>query len=1239
MKEGKVFKRILAIALVVVMTITMMPFGVFAEGEETTTLDAGSSEVVTPGEGETPAEPECAHIKDVDSKYQNAKSATCEENGMKAHYLCKCGVKVQYPSIDNPMVVTDEYLKIPATGHTEETLEAVESTCSSTGLTEGKKCSVCGKILVAQTVTDKKAHTEETLAAVAPTCTEEGKTEGKKCSVCNEVLVPQTPVIATGHRYGTDGKCTNAGCTETCPHSGEKVTIPGTPATCTNPGVSDGEKCKDCGAVTKIQTVIPALNHPAESVETKDAVAATCLTAGSTAGKYCKLCEKWIEGNETISALGHDVAGVAITKASETQHGKLCKREGCGVYVDLANHDYTEIIASSAATCVTEGSETAKCACGATKTSVLPKNENHDWGTWTETKAATCTDAGSRERSCKRNGCTDKDVEALAALGHTMTKTAAKAATCKEAGNIEYYTCSVCTKLFKDEAGNVEVLAADTVIAKGEHVYTKYELSADATCTAHAKETAKCDICKEATHTRDIPATMVAHTFKNYVSDNNATCVEDGTMTATCEMCKTQKDTKPEVGSKERAEHTPDKDGVRCTLCGKELVCVHTYSTEKLITKVAKCDEDGQKAIVCSKCQAHKPGSEEVIPALGHKWDEGTVTTAPTCKEKGAKLHKCENAGCDETKVEEMAIVDHDYQPVVTQPTCTEDGYTTYTCSMCKSHYVDDQVDAFGHMFDTYYYDEGSATCYQDGTKTATCSNGCGAKNTVADPGSKTDHEVTDFTVIKEATCLEEGEQEAKCFYYDKCGYSEIVPIDALGHDIPADFVTDKEPTCTEKGSKSKKCTRCSETVATEEIPALGHAVNTDYTVDVAATCLEAGKQSKHCARCDYKEGETTIPALGHDYQPAAGTEATCLEGGYAKFTCTRCADTYEEANRPALGHNFVYISDNNATCKEDGTESGKCSRCDATDTRTQVGSKLSHVLGEPVVTPATTKADGVITKTCTLCNDYNETEEIAKIAGMKLTYTVVAYDGKYKRPGLTITDANGTKLVKGEDYTLVLPTKEECSEIGTFTYTINFMGNYKGKGTISYKVVPGKAAKLVAKTTRQSYITLKWSAVKGADGYRVYVKNSKGNWKKLATVKGKNYYKVEDLKAGTEYEFAVKAYAKTDDGTVWATEYIEGAFKTLPGKTSKITYKSNKSAVKLTWKDVKGADGYRVYVYNTKTKKYTTVATVKGKTSYTVKELKAGTTYKFAVKAYYKYDGATVWSNQYTTINTKTAK
>ena len=62
-------------------------------------------------------------------------------------------------------------------------------------------------------------------------------------------------------------------------------------------------------------------------------------------------------------------------------------------------------------------------------------------------------------------------------------------------------------------------------------------------------------------------------------------------------------------------------------------------------------------------------------------------------------------------------------------------------------------------------------------------------------------------------------------------------------------------------------------------------------------------------------------------------------------------------------------------------------------------------------------------------------------------------------------------------------------------------------------------------------------------------------------------------------------------------------------------------------------------YVYNTKTKKYSTVATVKGKTTYTVKDLKAGTSYTFAVKAYDTVAKKAVWSNQYTTVKVTTKK
>ena len=68
-----------------------------------------------------------------------------------------------------------------ALGHKEEILPAKEATCTETGLTEGKHCSVCNEVLVAQKVVDALGHTEVIDAAVAPTCTSTGRTEGKHC--------------------------------------------------------------------------------------------------------------------------------------------------------------------------------------------------------------------------------------------------------------------------------------------------------------------------------------------------------------------------------------------------------------------------------------------------------------------------------------------------------------------------------------------------------------------------------------------------------------------------------------------------------------------------------------------------------------------------------------------------------------------------------------------------------------------------------------------------------------------------------------------------------------------------------------------------------------------------------------------------------------------------------------------------------------------------------------------------
>ncbi|MGN1370160.1 MAG: hypothetical protein ACI4WX_14920 [Aristaeellaceae bacterium] len=150
---------------------------------------------------------------------------TCSKAGEKVRICSKCG-DVQKEAIVVPHTYGEWNVKTEATctkageklrmcsvcgyvdkaeiaklGHTEVVVPGKAATCTEAGITDGKKCSVCGEITVAQTEIAAKGHTEVELPAVAATCTETGLTAGKKCSVCDTVLVAQTEVEAIGHKY------------------------------------------------------------------------------------------------------------------------------------------------------------------------------------------------------------------------------------------------------------------------------------------------------------------------------------------------------------------------------------------------------------------------------------------------------------------------------------------------------------------------------------------------------------------------------------------------------------------------------------------------------------------------------------------------------------------------------------------------------------------------------------------------------------------------------------------------------------------------------------------------------------------------------------------------------------------------------------------------------------------------------------------------------------------------------
>jgi len=398
------------------------------------------------------------------------------------------------------------------------------------------------------------------------------------------------------------------------------------------------------------------------------------------------------------------------------------------------------------------------------------------------------------------------------------------------------------------------------------------------------------------------------HSLTKVINKKDATCTEDGyTGNTVCAICGKEiikGETIQAKGHTEvidaRVEPTctePGKtEGKHCSVCNEVLVAQEVipatgHKEETIPGKEATCTDTGlTDGTRCSVCGTVIKAQEE-IPAKGHSWNEGEITTSPTCENAGVKTYTC--TVCNATKTEAIDATGHTPVEVAEQPaTCTEAGHTAGTkCSVCDAILSGmEELPATGHT------------------------------------------EVID--AAKAPTCTETGLTEGK--HCSVCNTVLVAQeeIPAKGHTEVIDPAV--EPTCTEPGkTEGKHCSVCNEIiVAQTEIPAKGHTEVIDAAK--APTCTEPGlTEGKHCSVCnEVIVKQEVIPATGHKPEIRNAVEATLTTPGYTGDTyCSVCNELLKQGKEiPKTGAHITWVIDGEVVAEEDYLKGTMPSFKDSTD-------------------------------------------------------------------------------------------------------------------------------------------------------------------------------------------------------------------------------------------------------------------------------------------------------------------
>ncbi len=637
---------------------------------------------------------------------------------------------------------------------------------SATCIAEGEKglfCKVCNAMYKTEKI-EKSGHgAAVSVISVAPTCTEKGE-KVTYCSDCG-LRIGVTSVDATGHDDGVwkvdyeatadhngqmslyCSKCNEVLDTKEFPihkhEFGYKEII--RPATCVVDGV-EGSFCSVCGGCYETQPV-PANGH-GEKI-TLTTIKPTCTEKGEKV-TYCSDCGLMI-GVVSVDATGHDDGVWKVDYEATADHnGQMslyCSK--CGEVLDtkeftLHNHKAGHTTVLSYPTCTQDGEKATYCSiCGAWYDTQTVAAKGHGETYEVITVSATCTEAGEKTVYCSDcNGAVG--TEKIDPHGHSgETYTVSIKPTCQSAGE-EILSCETCG----------ETIGKRVLPASGHTgVWLTVE---EATCTKYGREEKTCTACGTVLETKRIA--KEEHVPGKWEITQQSSCTQSGLKQQTCAVCSALLGDPVVIEPHEHQagewvtvlEPDCENDGEKvknCTVCGgtvaSEIIPALGHTEGTWVTAVeAACESKGEEHLICNRCGYVIDRKD--IAALGHKFSEWHTNNNSTHSRTCLNCNNTETNNCD-------------YVVTATPSTCTEGGYSTNTCSVCKHTYVDKYTDALGHAWSEWtdcgdgenhsrtcsrcktdetqahswsewkYNDDGTAFC--DGTKTKECEH-CDASQT-----------------------------------------------------------------------------------------------------------------------------------------------------------------------------------------------------------------------------------------------------------------------------------------------------------------------------------------------------------------------------------------------------------------------------------------------------------------------------------------------------------------------------